>query len=57
MTNFNLMNFFYFPIFYEHKNSNLNHFNSISKETNFRVLQEEGEPRCSGGRLAMQESG
>ena len=30
---------FYFIIFHVHKNCNLNHFNSISKEANFRVLQ------------------
>ena len=38
MMNFNLMENFYFPIFHVHKNSNLNHFNFISKEVNVRVL-------------------
>ena len=33
------MKFFYFPIFHEHNNSNLNLFSSISKNSNFRVLQ------------------
>jgi len=36
--NFNLMKN-HFPIFYEHKNSKLNLFSSISKNSNFRVLQ------------------
>ena len=39
MMNFKLMKKNYFPIFHVHKNSNLNHFNSISKGANFRVLQ------------------
>ena len=38
MMYFNLMKFFYFPIFHVHKNLNFNHFNSISKGAIFRVL-------------------
>ena len=38
MMNFNLMKFFYFPIFHVHKNSKLNLFRSISRNSNFRVL-------------------
>ena len=39
MMNFKLMKFFIFLYFMCTKNSNLNHFNSISKEANLRVLQ------------------
>ena len=35
---FNLENKYYFSMFYEHKNTKLNHFNFISKVANFRVL-------------------
>ena len=45
MMYFNLMKKNYFPIFHVHKNSNLNHFNSISKEANFRVLHNKITPR------------
>ena len=38
MINFNLMKNIIF-LFYEHKNTELNHFSYISKEANFRVLQ------------------
>jgi hypothetical protein len=38
--NFNLLKSFIFLCFHEHKNTKLNHFNSISKRANFRVLHE-----------------
>jgi hypothetical protein len=39
MINFNLVKNIISLCFYEHKNSKLTYFSSISKETNFRVLQ------------------
>ena len=39
MINFKLMKFFIFLCFHEHINSKINHFSSISKNSNFRVLQ------------------
>ena len=39
MINFKLMKNFIFLCFHEHKKSKLNHFSSISKNSNFRVLQ------------------
>ena len=39
MINFNLIKQFIFIYFHEHKNTELNHFSSISEEANFRVLQ------------------
>jgi hypothetical protein len=41
MINFNLVKNIISLCFHEHKNSKLTHFSSISKETNFRVLQNE----------------
>jgi hypothetical protein len=40
MINFNLVKNIISLCFHEHKNSKLTHFSSISKEANFRVLQE-----------------
>jgi hypothetical protein len=40
MINFNLVKNIISLCFYEHKNSKLTHFSSISKEANFRVLQQ-----------------
>jgi hypothetical protein len=39
MMNFILMKIFVYLCFHEHDNTKLNHFNSISKGINFRVLQ------------------
>jgi len=42
MINFNLKNILFFLYFREHKNIKLNNFIYISKEVNFRVLQQVG---------------
>ena len=69
MMSFKLMKLFYFSIFHVHKNSNLNHFNSILKEAIFRVLQlhlegmpfflslyyQGGTDHLCGGRYVKQE--
>jgi len=39
MMYFNLIKNIIFPMFHEHKNTKLNHFNPIFKSENFRVLQ------------------
>jgi len=39
MINFILKKNIIFPMFYEHKNTKLNYFSSISKRGKFRVLQ------------------